>query len=32
MLKAWRATNSVGRKNLKHLLREVTEGRVTPER
>jgi len=31
MLKAWRATNSVGRKNLKHVLREVAEGRVTPE-
>ncbi len=31
MLKAWRATNSVGRKSLKHLLREVAEGRLTPE-
>lgn len=31
MLKAWRATNAVGRKQLKHFLREVAEGRVTPE-
>jgi hypothetical protein len=31
MLKAWRATNSVGRKQLKQLLRDMADGRITPE-
>lgn len=31
-LKAYRVTNSVGRKNLKHLVRSIAEGKVSPER
>lgn len=31
-LKAFRATNSVGRKNLKLLLRDIAEGLVSPQK
>ena len=30
-LKAFRATNSAGRKNLKSLMREIAEGKIVPE-